>query len=79
MMDWREVFTSRAFTFEEFRDDVITPECMYGEDPDKVAEASIVLYLQEGYIEKTVVGGKVWYIRTGKDLPPSEKKQHDGT
>jgi len=75
-MSWKkkteEAFTRKAFTFEEFRDEVITPECMYGEDPDGVAEASIVLYIQEGYIEKTHVGGKTWYIRTGKELPPKE-------
>jgi len=73
-MSWKkkleEPFKRRAFTFEEFRDEVIVPEIMYGEDPDKVAEASITLYIQEGYIEETNVGGKVWYIRTGKKLPP---------
>lgn len=73
-MKWKEGFTSRAFTFEEFRDEIITPECMYGEDPDKVAEASITLYLHDGYIEKTNVGGKIWYVRTGKKLPPKEEK-----
>jgi len=71
-MSWKkkEAFNRRAFTFEEFRDEVIVPECMYGEDPDKVAESSITLYVQEGYIEETNVGGKVWYVRTAKKLPP---------
>ncbi len=77
-MSWKKKstkpFDRRAFTFEEFRDEVIVPECMYGEDPDKVAESSITLYIQEGYIEETNVGGQVCYLRTGKDLPPKDKK-----
>lgn len=76
MKQWKDAFGLRAFTLEEFRDEVIVPECMYGEDPDKVAEASIALYLEQGYIEKTEVCGKIWYIRTGKNLPSKEKK-HD--
>lgn len=74
MTDWKKPFNSRAFTFEEFRDEIIVPECMYGEDPDQVAKASITLYLHEGYIEQTMVGGKTWYVRTGKELPPVKKK-----
>ena len=76
-MSWKkkslEPFKLRAFTFDEFRDEVIIPECMYGEDPDKVTEASITLYIHEGYIEKTQIGDKVWYIRTAKELPPKER------
>ncbi len=73
MKNWKEGFHSRAFTFDEFRDEIIVPECMYGEDPDQVAEASILLYIHEGYIEKTIIGEKTWYIRTGKELPPPKK------
>ncbi len=74
MKHWKEAFNSRPFTFEEFRDQIIAPECIFGQDPDKVTEASITMYLQEGYIDETRVGDKIWYIRTGKKLPTPKKK-----
>ncbi len=69
---WKK-FHGRAFTFEEFRDEVVEQECIHGENPDQLAEASLELYIHQGYIEKTMVGEQTWYIRTGKQLPPPQK------
>ena len=65
-------FGGRSFTFEEFRDECVKPNLKPNEDPDEVAEASIDLLIHQGLIEKTVVGEKIWYIRTGKELPPAK-------
>jgi len=70
--NWKK-FSGRAFTFEEFRDEVVQQECIHGEDPNQVATASLALYIHQGYIEKTMVGQQTWYIRTGKQLPPPKK------
>jgi len=70
--NWKK-FSGRAFTFEEFRDEVVLQECIHGEDPDQLAEASLGIYIQKGYLEKTKVGDQTWYIRTGKMLPPPKK------
>jgi len=68
---WKD-FDVKTFTFEEFRDSIVN-ECLHGEDPDKVAKASIDTYIKEGYLEVTQVGVEFWYMRTAKKLPPPTK------
>ncbi len=69
MKDKWKNFNGRAFTFQEFRDSIVN-ECLFGEDPDKVATASLEIFIHEGYVQETKVGQETWYIRTGKKLPP---------
>ncbi len=64
-----ENLNAKSFTFKEFRDS-IENECLFGEDPDKVAKTSLKIYINEGYIEETKVGNQTWYIRTKKKIPP---------
>ena len=69
MKDKWKNFNGKAFTFQEFRDSIVN-ECLFGEDPDKVATASLEIFIHEGHVQETKVGQETWYIRTGKKLPP---------
>jgi len=64
-------FNTKTFTFEQFRDSIVN-ECLFGEDPDKVAKASLDIFIHEGYVQENKVGNETWYIRTGKKLPPKK-------
>jgi hypothetical protein len=71
MKDKWKGFDAKTFTFEEFRDS-IENECLHGEDPDKVAKASLDVYIKEGFVEVTEVANQFFYIRTDKKLPPQK-------